>query len=194
MEKINWNDWLGLRSVLTDEAVSLSLGLDHDLDWWRDRQVEIAVEVGMGNDLKNIPDGELVHSFFKRLRQLERHLEHSDLGESVREVSLKKFAAWSLNIAGWEIPQELAALINVQEASPGAELEAKPSIRKANNDSRLIGALVEIIVDKSHIYKSAEQLKIYLDAEYSDREGFKKRTLEKKFAAAKIALKDMKFE
>ena len=104
-------------------------------------------------------------------------------------MELIGFAAWVCNQMKWEVPAEFKELAGQeQSANSKTEDSEKPlSPKELNNLLKLIGALHETIMDKG-IYRSDDELKAYLEAEYQSLSGFSKRTLDSKLSAARKAL------
>jgi hypothetical protein len=89
----------------------------------------------------------------------------------------------------WKVPAEFMELAGQEQgANSKTEDSEKPlSPKELNNLLKLIGALHQTIMDKG-IYRSDDELKAYLEAEYQSLSGFSKRTLDSKLSAARKAL------
>ena len=89
----------------------------------------------------------------------------------------------------WEVPEEFFKVSGFdQEAVTQAENSEKAvNPKELANHVKLIGALYDIIIQKG-LYRTDDELKAYLEAEYDHLGGFSRRTLDSRISAAKKAI------
>lgn len=101
------------------------------------------------------------------------------------KVDFKGFAVWAKLKTGWKLPkrlEEFADKAMSERVSEVGEDKAK-SARESSNELKLIGALLETLIDKSGLDSQAKVI-AFLEAEFKELGGFSKSHLEKKFAEA----------
>ena len=101
------------------------------------------------------------------------------------QIDFKGFAVWAKLKTGWKLPkrhEEFADKAMSQRVGEAGEDKVK-SARESSNELKLIGALLETLMDKSGL-NSQSKVITFLEAEFKELGGFSKSHLEKKFADA----------
>lgn len=125
----------------------------------------------------------------REFRQKFTLIDENAEGEGFRlysdKIDFKGFAVWAKLKTGWKLPKRLEEFadkaMNERFAEVGGD-KAK-SARESSNELKLIGALLETVMDKTGLDSQAKVI-AYLEAEFKELGGFSKSHLEKKFAAA----------
>jgi hypothetical protein len=101
------------------------------------------------------------------------------------KVDFKGFAVWAKLKTGWTLPKKLEEFADKATNERVTEVggDKAKSARESSNELKLIGALLETVMDKTGLDSQAKVI-AFLEAEFKELGGFSKSHLEKKFAEA----------
>ena len=175
-----WSYWRQFKFISFEDAICLSLNINpHMIPWMLQEATDFYCdEISERSEVAFIWAGDL-----------DWYVGDIDEIPSRDKVDLIGFASWVCNQMKWKVPSEFVELARQEQgADSKTEDSEKPlSPKELNNLLKLIGALHQTIMDKG-IYRSDDELKAYLEAEYQSLSGFSKRTLDSKLSAARKAL------
>lgn len=175
-----WAYWKQFKFISFEDAIYLSLDINpHMMPWMMQEAADFNYD--------EISDRTEVA--YNWAESLDWYVGDIDEIPSKDKVELIGFASWVCNQMKWKVPAEFMELAGQEQgANSKTEDSEKPlSPKELNNLLKLIGALHQTIMDKG-IYRSDDELKAYLEAEYQSLSGFSKRTLDSKLSAARKAL------
>jgi hypothetical protein len=175
-----WAYWKQFKFISFEDAIYLSLDINpHMMPWMLQEAADFNCD--------EISDRTEVA--YNWAESLDWYIGDIEEIPSKDKVELIGFASWVCKQMKWKVPAEFIDLAG-QEQGDDSKIEdsEKPlSPRELNNLLKLIGALHQTIMDKG-IYRSDDELKAYLEAEYQSLGGFSKRNLDTKLSAARKAL------
>lgn len=175
-----WLYWKQFKFVSFEDAIYLTLGLNpHMMPWMLQEACDFNCrEIDERTDIA-----------YNWAESEDWYLGDMDEVRSRDRVDLIGFASWVCLEMKWQVPAEFVELAKLEQGvdSKIEDSEKPLSSKELNNLLKLIGALHQTIMDKG-IYRSDDELKEYLEAEYKSLSGFSKRTLDTKFSAARKAL------
>ena len=175
-----WVYWKQFKFISFEDAIYLSLDINpHMMPWMMQEAIDFYY-----NEIS-----ERTEVAYNWAGALDWHIGDIDEVPSKDRVELVGFASWVCNQMKWKVPAEFIELAGQEqgENSKTEDSEKPLSLKELNNLLKLIGALHQTIMDKSD-FKSDDQLKEYLEAEYQSLGGFSKRTLDSKLSSARKAL------
>lgn len=175
-----WSYWRQFKFISFDDAIYLSLNINpHMIPWMLQEATDFYCD----------EISERTEVAYNWAGSLDWYVGDIDEIPSRDKVDLIGFASWVCNRMKWKVPSEFVELARQEQGvDSNTEDSEKPlSPKELNNLLKLIGALHQTIMDKG-IYRSDDELKAYLEAEYQSLSGFSKRTLDSKLSAARKAL------
>lgn len=175
-----WSYWRQFKFISFEDAIYLSLNINpHMIPWMLQEAIDFYCD----------EISERTEVAYNWAGSLDWYVGDIDEIPSRDKVDLIGFASWVCNQMKWKVPSEFVELARQgQGVDSKSEDSEKPlSPKELNNLLKLIGALHQTIMDKG-IYRSDDELKAYLEAEYQSLNGFSKRTLDTKLSAARKAL------
>ncbi len=181
-KKPKWAYWKQFKFISFEDAIYLSLDINpHMFPWMMQEAIDFYCD----------EISERTEVAYNWAGTLDWYIGDVDEIPSKDRVELIGFTSWVCNQMKWIVPPEFMELAGQeQDANSKTEDSEKPlSLKELNNLLKLIGALHQTIMDKG-IYRSDDELKTYLEAEYQSLGGFSKRTLDSKLSAARKALKE----
>ncbi len=181
-KKPKWAYWKQFKFISFEDAIYLSLDINpHMLPWMMQEAIDFYCD----------EISERTEVAYNWAGTLDWYIGDVDEIPSKDRVELIGFTSWVCNQMKWKVPPEFMELAGQEQgANSKTEDSEKPlSLKELNNLLKLIGALHQTIMDKG-IYRSDDELKTYLEAEYQSLGGFSKRTLDSKLSAARKALKE----
>jgi hypothetical protein len=123
--------------------------------------------------------------FKQKFTLIDENAEGEGFSLHFEKIDFKGFAVWAKLKTGWKLPKRLEEFadkaMNERVAEVGGD-KAK-SARESSNELKLIGALLETVMDKTGLDSQAKVI-AFLEAEFKELGGFSKSHLEKKFAEA----------
>lgn len=175
-----WAYWKQFKFISFEDAIYLSLDINPHMMPWMMQEA---------TDFYSDEISERTEVAYNWAGSLDWYIGDIDEMPSKDRVELVGFASWVCSQMKWKAPAEFIELAGQeQEADSKTEDSEKPlSLKELNNLLKLIGALHQTIMDKG-LYRSDDELKAYLEAEYQSLGGFSKRTLDSKLSAARKAL------
>jgi hypothetical protein len=175
-----WSYWRQFKFISFEDAIYLSLDINPHMMPWMMQEA---------NDFYCDEISERTEVAYNWAGSSDWYIGDIDEAPSKDKVELIGFASWVCNQMKWKVPSEFMELAGKEQgANSMTEDSEKPlSPKELNNLLKLIGALHQTIMDKG-IYRSDDELKAYLEAEYQSLSGFSKRTLDSKLSAARKAL------
>lgn len=176
-----WSYWRKFKQISFEEAIYLSLNINPFLIPWMLEEV-------IHSQCQEIDERlEIAYSWSN---SQEWFIGDIDENPSRDRVDLKGFVLWACNEMEWEVPEGFSE-IGGAEIQPRLAANKKQNEKVSRNDLKLIGALYEIILQKTD-FKSEQEIKEYLEFEYGELRGMGLRTLDTKLAAAKLAITSKK--
>ncbi|MCW1965161.1 hypothetical protein [Polynucleobacter sp.] len=173
----DWDFWLLRPKIYSFEAAALVCNMDPEM---------LGTEYS-GREWHFHPfdwDGK-EKEFRQKFTLIDENSEGEGFNLHFDKVDLRGFAVWAKLKTGWKLPKRLEEFADKamnQRVSEVGEDKAK-SARESSNELKLIGALLETLIDKSGLDSQAKVI-AFLEAEFKELGGFSKSHLEKKFAEA----------
>jgi len=177
-----WAYWKQFKFISFEDAIYLSLDINpHMMPWMMQEATDFYCD----------EISERTEVAYNWAETLDWYIGDIDEVSSKDRVELIGFASWVCNQMKWKVPAEFMELAGQeQDANSKTEDSEKPlSLKELNNLLKLIGALHQTIMDKG-IYRSDDELKTYLEAEYQSLGGFSKRNLDSRLSSARKALNE----
>lgn len=175
-----WAYWKQFKYVSFEDAIYLSLDLNpHMMPWMLQEACDFYCQ----------EIDERTEVAYNWADSLDWYCGDIDEIPSRDKVDLIGFASWVCKKMKWEVPEEFFKVSGFdQEAVTQAENSEKAvNPKELANHVKLIGALYDIIIQKG-LYRTDDELKAYLEAEYDHLGGFSRRTLDSRISAAKKAI------
>jgi hypothetical protein len=173
----DWDFWLLRPKIYSWQAAALVCEIDPEmlLTAYTDREWQFHPFDWCGKE--------------KDFKQKFTLIDENSVGEGFYvdfdKVDLKGFAVWVKLKTNWRVPKRLEDFAEkeiTRKVSETGEDKVK-SARELSNELKLIGALLEVLIDKSPLDSQAKVI-AFLEAEFKELGGFSKSHLEKKFAEA----------
>jgi hypothetical protein len=177
-----WAYWKQFKFISFEDAIYLSLDINpHMMPWMMQEATDFYCD----------EISERTEVAYNWAETLDWYIGDIDEVSSKDRVELIGFASWVCNQMKWKVPAEFMEIAGQeQDANSKTEDSEKPlSLKELNNLLKLIGALHQTIMDKG-IYRSDDELKTYLEAEYQSLGGFSKRNLDSRLSSARKALNE----
>ena len=177
LNESDWDFWLLRPKIYSWQAAALVCDVDPEmlLTDYNDREWQFHPYDWCGKE--------------KEFKQKFTLIDENSFGEGFafnsEKIDLMGFAVWAKLKTSWKLPKKLdefASKSMTQRVSEAGEEKAKSS-RELSNELKLIGALLEVVIDKSSLNSQTKVIE-FLEAEHKELGGFSKSHLENKFAAA----------